>query len=480
MERLLDGGEAAPAARRERSLIGQLGRSIFLYRSVGLLISGVVVVAGTLAVAGASRSLPGEALSVGGAAPSSAYLFKRTFASADAASDGAFVEANLGLALASNVTYATAGGTRCATRNALTALGDWELHYFESRVTPEGARTVGDWSAFLARLHGDVSRRAWLPEWDAFAGNVVTFFAPSLSPFLERFEDNGVSALKVKFADGSGSPYFAAFVASPASGHLLCVAGAEVDDSSAFLEAADAPDAVCAGALGLRDNVTALAATWAALGGTRRNGRGLPDLLAVGTSLPTTSLDASAAFLADVAAMAGGETSSRVERLGAACDAQTLALPFRSKASALASADELTYDVSLTFVANRAAFPADRSLEQLEAEVQATHRVWVRQNGGWDRWLDAHVGVQVPLTSLDAVAAALARRRRPYKAHLDDAAKYEGSLWSSGAAASSVGVEFHGTFDLSYFADANLTTLDYCAADSDGDAAVSQTGRAGR
>ena len=52
--------------------------------------------------------------------------------------------------------------------------------------------------------------------------------------------------------------------------------------------------------------------------------------------------------------------------------------------------------------------------------------------------------------------------------------------WSGGPAASSVGVEFKGTFDFSYFDDGDLTTLDYCAANSDGATTVSQSGRAGR
>ena len=90
------------------------------------------------------------------------------------------------------------------------------------------------------------------------------------------------------------------------------------------------------------------------------------------------------------------------------------------------------------------------------------------------------IGVQLPATALDAVAARLAAAGRPYKAHLNSAASAAGSLWSGGPAASSVGVEFKGTFDFSYFDDGDLTTLDYCAENSDGATTVSQSGRAGR
>jgi len=132
-----------------------------------------------------------------------------------------------------------------------------------------------------------------------------------------------------------------------------------------------------------------------------------------------------------------------------------------------------------TFVANRGAAATNRTLAEFENEIQATHAARTGLNAGWDRWLDAHLGLEVPDTPLDAVGAKLDANDRPYKAHLDDARGSAGSLWSSGAVASSVGVEFKGSFDFGFFAAANLTTLDYCAADSDGRAATSQTGRVG-
>ena len=137
---------ATAATTKQNSLIGRLSRQIFLYRSVGLLISGLVMVA--YAVAALRESHADDAtMAVAGAAASSAFLFKRTFASAHAVGDGAFVRDNFGLDLDQNETFTDARGA-CASRNVLRALGDWELHYFQSRVTPEGARTVGDWMAF--------------------------------------------------------------------------------------------------------------------------------------------------------------------------------------------------------------------------------------------------------------------------------------------------------------------------------------------
>ena len=129
------------------------------------------------------------------------------------------------------------------------------------------------------------------------------------------------------------------------------------------------------------------------------------------------------------------------------------------------------------YVANRGAFQTTFGIQDLETDVQEEHHAAVKLNKGWDRWLDAHLGIQVPTTSLDKVGAKLEALDRPYKAHLNSAAAEAGSLWTSGATHSSVGVELKGTFDFEFFAQANLTTLDYCAANSDGVATTSQTGR---
>ena len=241
----------------------------------------------------------------------------------------------------------------------------------------------------------------------------------------------------------------------------------------------DAPTAACGPSLGLQFNVSDLVATWTALGGATRNARGLPDLLAVGTTVPVSSLASSASFFEDVALMKGAVDEAGVRAATAACDIQSVFLPFRGKPSGEVGGAQETYDLSLTFVANRGAAVTNRTLADFEAEVQATHAAKTGFNVGWDRWLDAHLGLEVPDTPLDAVGRKLDANARPYKAHLNDALGSAGSLWSSGARSSSVGVEFHGTFDFGFFAEANLTTLDYCAADSDGRAATSQTGRVG-
>ena len=406
----------------------------------------------------ASRRPPTAAATAAAATTNKAYLFKRTFASSGAAADAAFARHFLGLELAANGSYADADGP-CATREVLSSLGAWELHYFQSRRTPEGNRTVAFWNARVAEL-----LEAGLAS--DFSGNVVTYFAPRLDPFLARFDEGGVAYRAATAADPSGAPYHALFAAAPHAGHLVAVVSGNATGTFEPLRGCG---------LALRRNVSDLAATWARLGGDLENARGLPDLLAVGTSVAATAIDPFVAFLED--ATLGGASLGAEETAGDGCAVAALALPFSGKASALAGGESYEYDLDVAIASRRG---GDGALAALEGDVQRAHERFTGENKGWDRWLDSHLGVQLPATALDAVAARLAAAGRPYKAHLNSAASAAGSLWSGGPAASSVGVEFKGTFDFSYFDDGDLTTLDYCAENSDGATTVSQSGRAGR
>ena len=75
------------------------------------------------------------------AAPFGYSLVKRTHATADANDDARFLHEFFGLAITFNQTYTQPDGV-CATRIILACLPNFEIHLFESRVAPDGARAL--------------------------------------------------------------------------------------------------------------------------------------------------------------------------------------------------------------------------------------------------------------------------------------------------------------------------------------------------
>ena len=431
-------------------------------RWLALPLLAALALAATLAVRGRRRE-PGLVSQLSSSPGDAPHIFKRTFASAAARLDARFVWENFGLAWATNATYADGDGA-CATREVLRALGGWELHYFESRVTPSGNRTVASWMDAIA------ARQANLSDWNAFDDNVVTYYAPDAGPFVERLASNGVPSLRVRSRDPSGDVVFGVFAASPHSGHLVEVVS-EFASSGGFAALDDdVPAAACA--VAPRRNVSELNATWTRLGGTW-DARGLPDLLAVGTSVAVSDAAPWVAFLRG-ATLEGASLAAAPGVAGDSCKSTVVTLPFSTEVSALVGHGSLSYDLDVAFVMSR---EAARDLGALEDDVQRAHHRYTGLDAGWDRWLDSHLGIQLPGVALDDVAALLTEWDRPFAAHLNDASSEAGSLWTAGPATSSVGVEFKGTYDSSFLD--SLTTLDYCAADGDGDATASQSGRVG-
>ena len=49
-------------------------------------------------------------------------------------------------------------GGECARRIGLAVMPSFELHYFESEVTPEGPLPVADWVAYFRKLHAGFAR----------------------------------------------------------------------------------------------------------------------------------------------------------------------------------------------------------------------------------------------------------------------------------------------------------------------------------
>ena len=90
----------------------------------------------------------------------------------------------------------------CATRVILKALPNFEVHFFESRVAPEGKRGVGAWAEYFTALHAGFAANASNASdaWDAFMANSMTFYTPDLTPFARKLRDHGVPMLTVMCA----------------------------------------------------------------------------------------------------------------------------------------------------------------------------------------------------------------------------------------------------------------------------------------
>ena len=85
---------------------------------------------------------------------------------------------------------------------------------------------------------------------------------------------------------------------------------------------------------------------------------------------------------------------------------------------------------------------------------------------GWDRYLDMHLGVWCSRPEyLDRIGPKMCETGVGFHSHRGDA-DYIGSIWSAGVG--SLGVEFHGSFDGTFFNESELTTIDYCSATSSG------------
>ena len=84
---------------------------------------------------------------------------------------------------------------------------------------------------------------------------------------------------------------------------------------------------------------------------------------------------------------------------------------------------------------------------------------------GWDRYLDFHMGVWCSRPEyLDRIGPKLCETGVGFHTHRGSGDI--GSIWSAGVG--SMGVEFHGSFDGTFFNESDLTSIDYCTSDSTG------------
>ena len=136
-----------------------------------------------------------------------------------------------------------AGGARapCAKRLVLRTLPSYEIHLFESSVTPEGPVPIAAWVAYWRALHaGFNASRA--DAWDGFMFNSQTFYSPDLTPFVRRLRGAGVPVFAARYerrvadiADREDdATVFSASVVLPGTGHLVEVRSAPRSARRAF------------------------------------------------------------------------------------------------------------------------------------------------------------------------------------------------------------------------------------------------------
>ena len=112
------------------------------------------------------------------------------------------------------------------------------------------------------------------------------------------------------------------------------------------------------------------------------------------------------------------------------------------------------------------------------ATVEEAHHAYLGTQSGWDRFLDAHIGLVYVKTYVDALAPALAEGGIGFHAHADvytsdpvcmDKPHIEaacGSIWTEGV--SGLGIEMHSFFDYSYFnGEYTPEYIEFCSLSSD-------------
>ena len=428
-----------------------------------------------------------DASNAGGSSTTSsshgALVYKRTHASIDALGDAAFLSYFFGLNVSTNETFVSKGGDLCAHRLILNVMPNFQLHFFQSELSPEGPIANADWVAYFRRLHaGFALNRS--QAWDGFMANSMTFYSPDLSPFVRRLRGAGVPVFAAKYDQNLGTcddddandnssacanvTLYSASVVVPGTGNLLevvseHVGGALQADFKAF------PARACRRAEEVRQTVSQMRAKWCDAGGLMEGGaHALPDLLVVKLSYPG-SVDDFKAFFEGVV----GYPSSSLDRASDAaegCAWTTL---------------QVGSNTDVRVVEAPTARAGSRSTATWSDYVRDVHAKWTGYDEGWDRYLDNHFGVAISGGSLDGFVDKLRARNVSYRAQAGAGTcgravgcvnrTDAGSIWTGGMDAQ--GVELHGLFNWSVFVEANTTGMDYCASPAVAGVAVRRSDR---
>ena len=234
---------------------------------------------------------------------SGALLYKRTHAASDAVAAVDFVSSKLGLPLDLNGTYHCGDGTPgftatledrsdlCARRALFSGLGGFSVHYYESHTTQDGAITVGDWVDAWTTMH-NFSDPAF--EWNEFMHQGMTFWAPTLDPFL-GFWGHDVAVLYRKYVETDVDVVYSARVVVPGSGHVVEIVSRNVSDPKPFANYSEYGE--CPESNHLTATMADLESQWAKFGGSSHaDDLGLPDLLIAQITMPVPNAEDTSRF----------------------------------------------------------------------------------------------------------------------------------------------------------------------------------------
>ena len=435
------------------------------------------VVAATALLTAQRGAAPGAETLRASEVQSGIRLYKRTFLSLGALADGEFLSRNLGLTYSYSHHYTMKGekstntddahSDSCANRMILNGLGAWELHFFESFVTPEGNVSVGDWIESWTTLHDEIAHNG-LGQWDVFAAQMVTFYTPHLGPFIKKLTKEGTPFFATRYAHpgtADGTTMYSLWVSVPNAGVLVELTSDDTALTASQLRAfanLTAHEEVCPSSLYARQTPSELSERWSNMLGRVENDNGLPDVIPVSTTHPTTEVDDVHEFFKDYTT--AGEDLSTYSFSDDGCDAMGVELAYEgTQDNAFAVAP-----IFVKTVDNRRAVQGlgGLTLAAFEEYVASVHAEYTGCQSGWDRYFDHHLGVMVD-SSLDFAASGMCGRAVGFHAHPDaDDADY-GSLWSAGTG-KGLGVELQGAIDHSYFNASQMHSMNYCSPTTEG------------
>jgi hypothetical protein len=435
------------------------------------------VVAATALLTSQRDAAPGAETLRASEVESDITLYKRTFLSLGALADGEFLSRNLGLTYSYSHHYTMKGeksantddahSDSCANRMILNGLGAWELHFFESFVTPEGNVSVGDWIMSWNALHDEIVRNG-LGEWDVFAAQMVTFYTPYLGPFIKKLTKEGTPFFATRYAHpgtADGTIMYSLWVSVPNAGVLVELTSDDAGLTASQLRAfanLTAHDEVCPASLYARQTPSELKTRWSNMLGRVANDNGLPDVMPVSTTHPATEVDGVYEFFKDYTT--AGADLATYSISGDGCDVRGVELAYEgTQDNAFAVAP-----IFVKTVDNRRAVQGlgGLTLAAFEEYVASVHAEYTGCQSGWDRYFDHHLGVMVD-SSLDFAASGMCGRAVGFHAHPDaDDADY-GSLWSAGTG-KGLGVELQGAIDHSYFNASQMHSMNYCSPTTEG------------
>ncbi|KAH8069078.1 hypothetical protein JL721_6289 [Aureococcus anophagefferens] len=336
-------------------------------------------------------------------------MFKRTHASCRAFDDGEFVAWKLGMVVSVNVTYYCNAGTQfmtlkpCAERVVATVLANFEFHYYQGHVTPQKEITTCDFAdGFVAANDFSDPTFAW-SEWTAQGSS---HYVPTLDTHLKLWGSSGV-------------------------GHVVELVTGNVSSANAGTFAAYGAGE-CGGANELATTIAEMDDAWTAQGGTLVNLFGLPDLLPLRITQPSTDAAAIPEFLEAHSDQHLGASTFSHETDAESCTWTRSLLNIDATLAGWA--------MEVVSIHNRRAAKRGYNVSFFASYVTEAQDELIACNTGYARYVDNHIGVSLggpDSLSLDANAESLCRN--------------------------------DGNFDWTFFHPELVDPLDYCAKLGSGD-----------